>query len=140
MLLTSLGPHLASDADRAGDMLGLVGLLNAPRPQTGVGALSARAAAAATAPSAWPKHVGVGIECLQTTAALCSRLELHERVGEMLQPLVALVCARQTASVNKSASGAASCHVVALAAVDWIMLHGCEMGSQAPDCWKHVMR
>ena len=38
--------------------------------------------------------------CLQVTTTLCSALELHNRCGQVLEPLTALICPDQTEALK----------------------------------------
>jgi len=77
-----------------------------------------------------------------TATRLCSRLELHDRVGEVLSPLTQLLCSAAVAGAGKkggfSASPAVS--VSSVLAMELVMEEALELGSQAEDCWKHIMR
>ena len=80
--------------------------------------------------------------CLLTAARLCSRLELHSRVGEVLSPLSQLLCSATAAGTNRKAGFSASTAVSlsSVLAMEVVMEEALEFGSQAEDCWKHIMR
>ncbi len=94
-----------------------------------------------------------GVECLQASVMLCSELELHDRCGEMLEPLTCLVCpdmlgealasSSSSSSKQKSSSKTAANRrygLVNLVCVEDVLRNGFELASQSQDCWKYVMR
>jgi hypothetical protein len=80
--------------------------------------------------------------CLLTATRLCSRLELHSRVGEVLAPLSQLLCTATSTGANRKAGFSASTAVslASVLAMEAVMNEALELGSQAEDCWKHIMR
>ena len=80
--------------------------------------------------------------CLLAATRLCSRLELHDRVGEVLSPLTQLLCSTAAAGAGKKGGFSASPNVSlsSVLAMELVMEEALELGSQAEDCWKHIMR
>ena len=84
-----------------------------------------------------------GIECLQGSVTLCNYLELHDRCGEMLQPLTSFICPDDFASRDSSAKGGAASgryNIANLICVEDVLKNGFELASQSQDCWKYVMK
>jgi hypothetical protein len=78
--------------------------------------------------------------CLLTATRLCSRLELHDRVGEVLAPLSQLLCSSAVAGAGRKAGYSAPVSLPSVLAMEVVMEEAMELGSQAEDCWKHIMR
>ena len=80
--------------------------------------------------------------CLLTATRLCSRLQLHDRVGEVLSPLTQLLFSAAAAGANRKGgfSGSTAVSLAAVQAMETVMEDALELGSQAEDCWKHIMR
>jgi len=132
-LLTSLGPYLPSSSS-SGAGGGLSGLFRRSAPGKGQRAPDER--------------LSKGIECLQSAASLCNTLELHDRCGEMLEPLTCFVCPEMNSNTAKKSKGSKSSSSVTVKAVNLVNLicvedilkNGFELASQSQDCWKYVMR
>ncbi len=92
----------------------------------------------------------MGVDCLQTAVSLCSTLELHDRCGEMLEPLTGFVCPEDggdTSNIKKKKSrgvgksGSATRYNLAhLMCIEDVLKNGFELASQSQDCWKYIMR
>ena len=95
----------------------------------------------------------LGLDCLQIAMILCNRLELHNRCGEMLEPLTSIICpeqietllARKTKATNAGSKGggggnSAKYSLNDLISIEDVLQNGLELGSQSQDCWKYVMR
>ena len=76
------------------------------------------------------ERISLGLECLATSVSLCSSLELHDHCGEMLEPLTSLVCQQSNKNFDSKR----------LFSLESVIKNGIELASQAPDCWKYVMR
>jgi len=79
---------------------------------------------------------------LLTSTRLCSKLQLHDRVGEVLSPLSQLLCSATLTGASRKAGFSASTAVSlsSVLAMEVVMQEALELGSQAEDCWKHIMR
>ena len=84
-LLITVGPHLQPSAGKSA----LAGFLGNSSRKGGSGF--------GKGPDV--RLVG-GIDCLQVTTTLCSALELHNRCGQVLEPLTALICPDQTEALK----------------------------------------
>ncbi len=138
-LLSCLGPYLVHRGDSSGKS-GLAGLFRRGakdgRKNTKLGLND--------------DILSRGVECLQASVMLCSELELHDRCGEMLEPLTCLICPdllgeRPSTSLTKKQQrhkNAANKRygLVNLVCVEDILRNGFELASQSQDCWKYVMR
>ncbi len=82
------------------------------------------------------------MECLQASVMLCSDLELHDRCGEMLEPLTSIICSADGSSgsssnqnnknsKNKKGKNAKKYGVIELVCVEDILINGFELASQS---------
>jgi hypothetical protein len=72
---------------------------------------------------------------------------LHNRCGQLLEPLTALICPDQMDTLRErkkssggSSGGGARINLVNLMVMEDILQNGSEYGSQSQDCWRYVMR
>ena len=102
-LLTTVGPYLQKPAGMAGKsaLYGFLGGNASRKGGTGGAGFGGRSP---------DVRLVAGIDCLQVATTLCSNLELHNRCGQVLEPLTALICPDQTEALKgggkKSREGA----------------------------------
>ena len=142
LLLSTLNPYLMSSASKE----------KAAKSRSSFFLSSS----ASSGPKTGDEKLMTGLDCLQIAMILCNRLELHNRCGEMLEPLTSIICpdqietllARKTKSHSAGSkgggggggSGSAKYSLNDLISIEDVLQNGLELGSQSQDCWKYVMR
>ena len=91
-LLTTVAPYLLKPAGMAGKSA-LYGFLGGNASRKGGGG-------AGFGGKSQDARLVAGIDCLQVATTLCSNMELHNRCGQVLEPLTALICPDQTEALK----------------------------------------
>ncbi|TRY76541.1 hypothetical protein TCAL_00090 [Tigriopus californicus] len=123
LLHQALGPYL--QLSNGGRSNGLAGLLAPSKKKSKV--------------NFGDERLANGLECLRKALGLCQKLEMHDRCGQMLEPLTSLICPDLLNLPNEAREGQRR-NLNNLLIVEEVLQDALEAGSQSIDCWKYIMR